>query len=163
MLPTLFATVAAVSFRLASAQGHNLGEFDLNQSPNEQGYCGLIVNDNINSGSSWFYASDVIECLTSVPFNPAVAVRFLDYYNQTLQFQSNTAYIKNPPPGYQHQPYDVFGELQRIRDDVKHGYYHNQYAFEADLQQVSLHMHDSHVTVYAGTAMTSRTFNSFID
>ena len=110
----------------------------------------LIIHTDFLLVQSWFLASDAIACLTSVPFNAAVANRFLTYYNQTLQFQSITAFLRQPPPGYQQPALDVFGALDDIQDKVNTGYYRNQYAFEADLQSLSQQTHDTHTTLYAG-------------
>ena len=97
-----------------------------------------------------FLAKDAYDCLTSVPFNPAVATRFLKYYNDTIQFQSNTAYIKNPPTSYQQPPSDLFKGLDEIQKAIDAGVFPNQYAFEATLQQLIYSAHDSHLTLNAG-------------
>lgn len=101
-----------------------------------------------------FYASDAFACLSSVPFNAAVALRFIDYYNTTMQFQSTLAYLKNPPPGYQQPAVDFLGELGQIRDNVLAGAYKNQYAFEADIQHLVYSAHDAHVNLQAGILST---------
>ncbi|QIX02146.1 hypothetical protein AMS68_007663 [Peltaster fructicola] len=111
--------------------------------------CGFVIDASLE-GYSWFLASDIIACLTSVPFNSAVGTRFVRYYNQTLQFQSDSAFVKNPPKGYQQPPFDIFASLQTIQNRIDSGFYHNQYAFEVDLQKISLHIHDSHVVVESG-------------
>ena len=61
-----------------------------------------------------FFASEVYECLSSVPFNPAVGLRFIEYFNTTIQFQSTLAYLRDPPTGYQQPAIDVkvFDEAQ---------------------------------------------------
>jgi hypothetical protein len=97
-----------------------------------------------------FYASDVFECLTSVPFNDAVALRYLKYINETFQFHATTAFVHRPPPGYQQPPFDFFGNLEATADRVRAGVYHNQYAFETDVQYLIRNLHDSHAFVYAG-------------
>jgi hypothetical protein len=97
-----------------------------------------------------FYASDVYECLISVPFHQAVALRFLDYYNTTLLFHSTLAYLRDPPEGYQQPPIDVLAELGRIKAKVNDGYYKNQYAFEMDVQRVVYQINDAHVDLRAG-------------
>jgi len=79
-----------------------------------------------------------------------VATRFLHYYNETIQFQSTLAYLKDPPEGYQQPPVDVVAELQLIQDKVNAGTYTNQYVFEAELQLLINRMHDAHVYLSAG-------------
>jgi hypothetical protein len=111
------------------------------------------------TGSLIFYASDVYECLTSVPFNDAVATRFINYYNTTLQFQSTLAYLKNPPQGYQQPAVDVLQGLQQIQQNVTDGHYPNEYTFEADLQLLVYSLHDAHVSLTAG-ALSAFSFGS---
>jgi hypothetical protein len=111
------------------------------------------------TGARIFWASDVFDCLKNVPFNPAVAERFIDYYNQTLQFQSTLSFLSNPPTGYQQPAVDVLLGLQNIKANVTAGYYKNQYVFEADVQLLINQMHDGHVSLNAG-ALSPFTFAS---
>jgi hypothetical protein len=76
---------------------------------------------------STFEASLVYECLTSVPFNAAVATRFLQYYNDTIQFQSTLAYLKNPPASYQQPAVDFVGGLNQLQQQINSGSFANQY------------------------------------
>ncbi|KAI0451089.1 hypothetical protein F5B21DRAFT_528208 [Xylaria acuta] len=110
--------------------------------------CGTIVNDP--DGAFVFDATLVYECLTSVPFNPAVATRFLKYYNDTLSFQSTLSYLKNPPSTYQQPSVDLIGGLQSIQDAVNSGSFANQYEFEAALQLLVNSAHDDHLFLDAG-------------
>lgn len=97
-----------------------------------------------------FPAKKAYECLTSVPFNPAVATRFLKYWNDTLQFQSTIAYLKDPPSSYQQPPVDLFGEVAKIQQGIDDGIFPNQYAFEATLQNLIYSAHDLHLNLEAG-------------
>lgn len=112
--------------------------------------CGKIIDQNLVNGTVWFLASEVMDCLVTVPFNPAVGTRFVQYYNQTLQFHSTSAFLKNPPAGYQQPAFDIFASLQTIQHRIDTGYYRNQYTFEVELQQISHHTHDAHVILNAG-------------
>jgi Peptidase family S41 len=100
--------------------------------------------------NSIFNASLVYECLTSVPFNAAVASQFLDYYNDTLQFQSTLTYLKTPPPSYQQPGVDLLGGLAALKQGIENGIFPNQYEFEAALQTLLYASHDGHVTLNAG-------------
>ncbi|KAK2028800.1 peptidase S41 family protein [Colletotrichum zoysiae] len=111
--------------------------------------CGEII-DAVNEGFRIFYASDAYLCLTSVPFNDAVALRFIEYYNTTMQFQSTLAYLKNPPQGYQQPAFDLVQGLSNLRQNVTSGIYKNQYDFEADLQYLVYSLHDAHVDLSSG-------------
>ncbi|KAI0114150.1 hypothetical protein GGR51DRAFT_578351 [Nemania sp. FL0031] len=112
--------------------------------------CGEIVN----SGDFIFRASLVYECMTSVPFNAAVATRFIAYYNDTLQFQSTLAYLKNPRPSYQQNGVDLIEGLGRLQHNVNEGLYGSQYDFETDLMRLLYAAHDGHLKLYAGILAT---------
>ncbi|KAM3070136.1 hypothetical protein ACMFMG_003829 [Clarireedia jacksonii] len=109
--------------------------------------CGQIVND---PDTYVFNASLAFECLTSVPFNPAVASRFLGYYNDTFKFQSTLNYLKNPPATYQQPAVDLIGGLNLLQTAVNEGRFANQYEFEAALQTLIYEAHDGHVDLLGG-------------
>lgn len=90
------------------------------------------------------------ECLTSVPFNAAVATRFINYYNDTIQFHSTLAYLKSPPPSYQQPSLDLVAELGRLQQGIDAGVFANQYEFEVALQKTVYAAHDSHLYLYMG-------------
>jgi len=135
-------------------------------SPAQSTACGTIVNDPsketrgnlirvkcliyIRVDTYVFKASLAYECLTSVPFNPAVATRFLEYYNDTLEFQSTLTYLKNPPTSYQQPGVDLIAGLQHLQEAINNGVFPNQYEFEAALQTLLYATHDAHVNLYAG-------------
>jgi hypothetical protein len=103
-----------------------------------------VIDTNI------FNASFVYECLTSVPFNSAVASQFLNYYNDTLQFQSTLTYLKDPPRSYQQPGIDLLGGLAALQQGIEDGIFPNQYEFEAALQTLLYASHDGHVTLNGG-------------
>ncbi|KAG4433289.1 hypothetical protein IFR05_011234 [Cadophora sp. M221] len=110
--------------------------------------CGDIVR---NASVNQFPASTVYKCLTSVPFNPAVASRFLKYYKESVQFQSTLAYLKTPPASYLQPPVDLLGGLDVIQTKIDIGAFENQYEFEATLQRLIYSAHDDHFDVAWGT------------
>jgi len=97
-----------------------------------------------------FNASLAYECLTSVPFNPAVATSFLQYLNDTFQFQSTLAYLKNPPTSYQQPSVDLLAGLNDLQQGIQNGIFPNEYEFEAALQALLYATHDGHVELFAG-------------
>lgn len=101
-------------------------------------------------GQDVFNASLVYECLTSVPFNAAVASRFIAYWNDTIQFQSTLAYLKNPPASYQQPAVDIVAGLSELQNAVNDGAFKNQYEFEAALQVLLVSAHDAHLYLNAG-------------
>ena len=104
----------------------------------------------IYAQSTCFLAEDVFNCWTSVPFNPAVATRFIKYINDTLQFQSNLAYLKDPPSSYQQAPVGLIDGLDQMQGAINAGVFKNQYAFEAALLGLLYRSHDAHIQLYAG-------------
>jgi hypothetical protein len=97
-----------------------------------------------------FTAQQAFDCLSSVPFSPGVATQFLTYYTDTLQFQSTSAYLKNPPTSYQQPAVDLLHGLSQIQQDVNDGVFENQYAFEATLQNLIQQAHDTHLVLDFG-------------
>ena len=117
----------------------------------------LILNLNTHTNSiivNVFLAQDVFNCWITVPFNPAVGSRFIKYCNDTLQFQSTLAYLKNPPASYQQAPVDLIGGLNEIQGDIDAGVFKNQYSFEATLLSLLYQSHDAHIQLYAGLFAT---------
>ncbi|KAK4223132.1 hypothetical protein QBC38DRAFT_459657 [Podospora fimiseda] len=97
-----------------------------------------------------FWAGDVYRCLVTVPFLNDVGLRFIEYYNTTLQFQSTLAYLQNPTPEYQQPAIDVVSELGRVKQKILDNQYQRQLDFEYDIHSIVLAMHDSHVTLSFG-------------
>ena len=104
-------------------------------------------------------AIDVYNCFTTVPFNPAVASRFIKYWNDTLQFQSTLDYLKQPPPGYQQPAVDLIAGLGEIQATIDNGGFANEYQFEAALQNVLYSANDAHVSLNGG-ALSAFSFGS---
>lgn len=138
--------------------------------PSNPTACGDVINDkgsvtatsrsdfvSTNTNISLLVIDDIVsaklayQCLTSVPFNPAVATRFLNYYNVTLQFQSTLAYLKTPTSGYKQPKVDLIAGINKIQEYVNTpGAFPNQYAFEATLQRLVYMAHDGHLNLIAG-------------
>ncbi len=106
-----------------------------------------------------FPAALAYECLLSAPINSTVALDFLSYYNDTLQFQSTLAYLKNPPSSYQQPALDLIGSLNNISLRVQAGEFKSEYAFEATVQEVVYATHDDHITLNTGI-LSAFTFGS---
>lgn len=88
--------------------------------------------------------------MTSVPFNPAVATGFLKYYNDTIQFQSTLAYLKNPPSSYKQPAVDLVAGLEYLQQQIQAGVFQNQYDFEVSLQNLVYSAHDAHLSLVSG-------------
>jgi hypothetical protein len=82
--------------------------------------------------------------------NQAVATRLIQYYNDTLDFQSTVDFLKSPPQGYQQPSVDLRDGLQMIQDALVSNAFVNQYEFEVALQRLIMAAHDSHLFLSAG-------------
>ncbi|KAI1264341.1 hypothetical protein F5Y18DRAFT_79727 [Xylariaceae sp. FL1019] len=76
-------------------------------------------------------ASQAYECLRSVPLHKEPAIRLIDELKPFLEWQSDQAYLKNPPPDYPYPPVDIFDELETIRSNIEE----NKYSGELEWQE----------------------------
>lgn len=79
-----------------------------------------------------------------------MATRFLQYYNDTLQFQSTLAYLKNPPASYKQPAVDLVAGLEYLQQQITAGVFQNQYDFEVSLQNLVYSAHDAHLSLVSG-------------
>ena len=70
------------------------------------------------------------DCIQSVPLNKSAALNLLDSINPYIDWQSTTAYLKDPPEEYVEKiqpPVDIHAGLAKIRDNVANGGFKNEY------------------------------------
>ena len=70
------------------------------------------------------------DCITSVPLNQTAAVKLLDGIVPYFRWQSNTAWLKDPPAEYAEkvQPaVDIWVGLEDVRSKVEGGEYENEF------------------------------------
>ncbi|KAL4902248.1 hypothetical protein BDW74DRAFT_181095 [Aspergillus multicolor] len=109
--------------------------------------CSTIVQE---LDTAVFDAKAVHDCLISVPFNPAVGSRLVNYINDTIQFQSTLAYLKNPPLGYRQPAVDLVAGLSQLQSDINDGVFDNEYVFETAVQRLLNAAHDDHLSLSGG-------------
>lgn len=85
------------------------------------------------------------DCLTSVPVKRSAALGAIDAVEKMAQFQSNLAYLKNPPKDYDNPPVDILAGLADIRDRVSKNDFSNQYEFEAAIASLLNSARDGHL------------------
>lgn len=94
-------------------------------------------------------ASLAHECLTSVPLQSHNAIRLLDTLRPYLEWQSNAAYLADPPRDYYYPACDIFTNLDTLKNNIKSNKYANEYDFQVDLYKtVFLGAHDGHYIYY---------------
>lgn len=66
-----------------------------------------------------------------------------------LNWQSNLAYLSNPPEGYNEERKDVIGEVKKIADDLDKGVYKDEHTLMFDLSMVLTKSYDFHLAFFA--------------
>lgn len=177
--------LALLPLTVFAASGSPTSTTSSSPSPNPH-VCGDLINGrgkqliavlvSIDGYSSWtdrsedsldrdglvFNASKAYECLTSVPFNPAVASRLIKYYNDTIQFQSTLAYLAHPPPTYQQPATDLLAGLAELQRGIDQGVFADEYEFEAALNRLVYSAHDGHLGMLGGV-LEVFTFSASVD
>ncbi|KAL8797400.1 MAG: hypothetical protein Q9195_000555 [Heterodermia aff. obscurata] len=110
--------------------------------------CGQVFQ----GGQNVFNALDAYNCLANVPLNKTVAAQFLQYYKDTIEFQSTLTYLKNPPSSYQQPPTDLLVGLDQIGRQLETGVFTSEYAFEIAVLDLVYSAHDSHIYFYGGAS-----------
>ena len=87
-----------------------------------------------------------IMCLQSVPLDKDGNIKLLDDLKLYLQFQSNLAYLKNPPRDYTEAPVDLLAEMDSMQRALTAGGYANEYAFQLDLNTLFNRAYDNHLS-----------------
>jgi hypothetical protein len=87
-----------------------------------------------------------VQCLRSVPLDRDGNVKLIDDLKVYVQWQSNLAFLKNPPPEYTEQPVDLIGEMESMQKQLSAGGYSNEYDFQLDLNQLFNRAYDNHLT-----------------
>jgi hypothetical protein len=99
-------------------------------------------------------------CLTSVPVKPKAALGTVDIIKKMVQFQSNLAFLRNPPQDYDNAPTDILAGLDKIKTKVTNNDYRNHYDFEADIAVLLNSAKDGHLgfdgPTYAGAVRWRR-------
>lgn len=89
-------------------------------------------------------------CQLSAPFNQNLSVALIDYIVPYINFQSDLAYLKNPPSTYLMPAVDILGGLQDIRQNASAGTYTSQYAFDAAITDLVAKAHSGHFVYTSG-------------
>ncbi|CAL3964515.1 unnamed protein product [Diplocarpon coronariae] len=88
------------------------------------------------------------DCLNSVPLNKTAALQLVDSMEPYLEWQSDSAWKKDPPADYFYPPHDIFAYLASVRASLLSDTYANEYEFQEDLYQVFARAHDGHFIYY---------------
>jgi hypothetical protein len=88
-------------------------------------------------------------CLNTVPLHKDAGVDLIDSLVPYLEWQSDAAYLADPPADYFYPPHDIFKALAGVRADLVADKYTNEYEFQQDLYaRVWGPAHDGHFVFY---------------
>ncbi|KAK8074515.1 hypothetical protein PG997_009178 [Apiospora hydei] len=95
-------------------------------------------------------AKVALACLNSVPVAKEAALKFVDELVPYLEWQSDSAWKKDPPATYFYPGYDMFAELASVRAGIEADKYESEYAWQSDMYlRVFGPGHDGHLYVYS--------------
>lgn len=83
-------------------------------------------------------------CLASVPLDKEGNVKLIDDIKLFVKWQSNIAYLKNPPANYTEKPVDVMGELDLMQKGLTNGTFKTEYDFQMNMMMLFNRAYDNH-------------------
>jgi hypothetical protein len=110
--------------------------------------CGIIssVIAALPTGARKIVPAELgLQCLQSVPLDKQGNVELIEDLKLYLAWQSNLAYLKNPPSDYTEEAVDLMGELDRVLKSLQSGDYQNEYDFQLDLNSLFNRAYDNHL------------------
>lgn len=107
-----------------------------------------IVRDAQVGGSLSVPAKTAYECLKSVPFDKEGNIQVVKEVKSYFGFQSNLAWLKDPPPNYDNPKVDILGSLDDLLTRVEKGSYASEYDFALDLWNLTLQARDGHFSYF---------------
>ncbi|UKZ67911.1 uncharacterized protein TrAtP1_009071 [Trichoderma atroviride] len=94
-------------------------------------------------------ASLAYACLNTIPLHKEPGIELIDALEPYLEWQSDSAYLADPPADYFYPPHDIFKALAGVRADLVADKYTNEYEFQEDLYaRVWGPAHDGHFVFY---------------
>ncbi|KAF2849332.1 hypothetical protein T440DRAFT_427004 [Plenodomus tracheiphilus IPT5] len=85
-----------------------------------------------------------VQCLQSVPIDKEGNAKLIDDVKLFVKWQSNTAYLKNPPPGYTETPVDIVGALDKMKIQLSSDSFRNEYDFQTQMMNLFINAYDNH-------------------
>lgn len=83
-------------------------------------------------------------CLQSVPLDKDGNMRLIDDMKLFVKWQSNVAYLKNPPQEYKEKPVDIMGELDNMKSELAAESFRSEYDFQMKMMDLFSSAYDNH-------------------
>ncbi|KAF2149104.1 hypothetical protein K461DRAFT_301681 [Myriangium duriaei CBS 260.36] len=110
--------------------------------------CARISSASARQGATvTLIPSEVYACQQDVPVNKTLVADQIASLKAYLQFQSDLAYLKDPPSSYKLPAVDLLGELDEIAAKVKASGYKSEYDVELDIFQLIGSANDGHLII----------------
>ncbi|CAG8957834.1 hypothetical protein HYFRA_00000174 [Hymenoscyphus fraxineus] len=84
------------------------------------------------------------DCLNSVALRKPEAQALVDAVKPYVEWQSDLAYLKDPPSDYPFPPVDIVESLKAVENNLTAGKYRNEIQFQTALFKVFTQAHDGH-------------------
>lgn len=85
-----------------------------------------------------------MKCLMSVPLDKEGNVKLIDEVKLFVRWQSNIAYLKNPPTNYTEKSVDIVGELDTMQKGLANGTFKTEYDFQMGMMTLFNRAYDNH-------------------
>ncbi|KAF2005034.1 hypothetical protein P154DRAFT_530723 [Amniculicola lignicola CBS 123094] len=89
-------------------------------------------------------ATAALDCLKSVPYDKEEDLKLIDELTYYINWQSNIAYMSDPPQGNSQDRMDVLEEIKNIRAKVEKDEYEDEYTIMFDLYMAVRKGYDFH-------------------
>src|SRR5262245_36876150 len=119
----------ALAVGVAIAQGSHTSTTAPTQPANNGSGCASVSSYLAAQPTPPIVPADIAyQCLQSVPVDVPGDMELIEELKLILQWQSNIAYLKDPPPGSPQPPVDMIGRLDQISGNLATGgHYHSEY------------------------------------
>ncbi|KAF2119140.1 hypothetical protein BDV96DRAFT_487670 [Lophiotrema nucula] len=85
------------------------------------------------------------DCLKSVPIDKEEDLALISELTNYLSWQSNIAYLMDPPEGYNEERIDIVDEILKVKDGLENDKYDNEYDVQYDLAMAFTGAYDFHL------------------
>ena len=100
----------------------------------------------IPSGSQKVIPAELaVKCLQSVPLDKTGNMQLIDDLKLYVEWQSNVAFLKNPPPEYTESPIDLMGEMDSMKRQLASDGFASEYDFQLELNKLFTRAYDNHL------------------
>ena len=116
-------------------------------TPSGQEPCAVVerVIASLPAGSRPVIPAELgVQCLQSVPLDKEGNIKLIDELKVMTKWQSNIAYLKDPPMTYTEKPIDIMGQLDSMQSKLSANGYKTEYEFQLEMMMLFQRAYDNH-------------------